>query len=65
MQTMILPLLKAARVVVPIAVFTASVSIGDALGLKFGDNDYTLTWHAYIAAVYWVGFLVSRSDRGW
>jgi len=55
---MILTVLKAARVVVPIAVFMAMLSIGDALDIKFDDHDYSLTWHAYIGSVYWIGFPV-------
>ena len=55
---MILAVLKAMRVIVPIAVFMATVSIGDALGIKSGSDDYTLSWHAYVADVYWVGFVV-------
>jgi hypothetical protein len=55
---MIIPLLDAARIVVPIAVFMAILGIGNALGLRFGVEDYSLSWHAYVAAVYWVGFCI-------
>jgi len=54
-QTMLITFLDIGRVIVPIVVLLAMLGIGNAFGISLEKTDYTLSWHAYLSFVYWMG----------